>query len=135
MENTKKYLIAAIVTTTLVGTGIGASMNLIGSNAQNITTAEVQPIQTAPEQNNQKSPKVGGHVGANGVREEPLTGDTAEKVREAALKAVPGSTINIVETDAEGSPYEAHITKPDGTRATLKFDNNFNVTSNEDGMK
>jgi len=50
-------------------------------------------------------------VGANGTKEELLTGDTADKVKAAALAAVPGGTIQRVETDAEGSPYEAHMTR------------------------
>ena len=72
-------------------------------------------------------------MGANGVREELLTGDTAEKVKAAALAAVPGGTIERVETDAEGSPYEAHMTKADGSRVTVKVDSNFTVTNVENG--
>src|SRR5438552_1776306 len=44
----------------------------------------------------------GGHIGQNGVKEEILTGDLATKATTAALKAVPGGTIERVETDAEG---------------------------------
>ncbi len=76
---------------------------------------------------------LGGHIGANGTKEELLTSDTAAKVTAAALAAEPGATIERVETDAEGAAYEAHITKADGTRATLKFDTNFTVTATETG--
>ena len=79
-------------------------------------------------------PTKGGHV-ANGVTEALLTGDTAEKVKAAALAAVPGGTIQRVENDAEGSPYEAHMTKADGTEVTVKVDSNFKVTSTEDGHR
>ena len=75
-------------------------------------------------------PTKGGHV-ANGITETLLTGDTAEKVKAAALAAVPGGTIQRVETDAEGSPYEAHMTKSDGSRVTVKVDKDFKVTSVE----
>ena len=34
-----------------------------------------------------------------------------------------------VENDAEGSPYEAHMTKSDGSRVTVKVDSNFKVTA------
>jgi len=74
-----------------------------------------------------------GHVGANGMREELLSGDTAEKVKAAALKAVPGGIIDRVETDAEGDVYEAHMTTSDGSRVTVKFDSNFTVTKTESG--
>ena len=69
----------------------------------------------------------------NGPGETVLTGDTASKVSAAALAAVPGGTIQRVETDAEGSPYEAHMTKADGTEVTVKVDANFTVTSIETG--
>ena len=77
-------------------------------------------------------PTTGGHT-ANGITEQLLTGDTATKVRSAALAAVPGGTIERVENDAEGSPYEAHVTKADGTEVTVKVDASFNVTSIETG--
>ena len=58
----------------------------------------------------------------HGPNETVLTGTTAEKVKAAALAANPGATIIRVETDSEGSPYEAHITKADGTQVTVKID-------------
>src|SRR3989441_5322982 len=76
-------------------------------------------------------PTKGGHVGQNGVTEVLLTGDTADKVKAAALAAVPGGTIQRVETDAEGSPYEAHMTKSDGSHVTVKVDTDYKVTSVE----
>ncbi|MEN8584477.1 hypothetical protein ABFP37_17410 [Burkholderia sp. RS01] len=38
-----------------------------------------------------------------------------------------------METDADGATYEAHITKADGTRATVLLDANFKVTGTEEG--
>lgn len=89
--------------------------------------------QAAPMQRHDAGSRQGGHVGKNGVREELLTGDVAQKVTAAALAAEPGATIERVETDAEGAAYEAHLTKADGSRATLKFDANYSVTGTEDG--
>lgn len=66
--------------------------------------------------------------------ETALTGTNAATARAAALKAVPGGTVDRVETDADGATYEAHMTKADGTRVTVKFDKNFKVTATEDGM-
>ena len=48
--------------------------------------------------------------------------------------AVPGGTIQRVENDAEGSTYEAHMTKADGSEVTVKLDANFKVTSVEPRM-
>ena len=71
----------------------------------------------------------GGHT-ANGKTEKLLTGDTAAKVKAAALAKVPGGTIERVETDADhGSPYEAHVTKSDGTRLEVLVNDQFEVTA------
>jgi hypothetical protein len=70
----------------------------------------------------------------NGPGETLLTGDTAEKVKAAALAAVPDGTILRVETDSAGSPYEAHVRKADGSEVTVKVDSGFEVTATEDGF-
>lgn len=67
------------------------------------------------------------------VAETPLTGDVAEKVKAAALAAVPGGTIVRVETDSDGSPYEAHVRKADGTEVVVKVGADFAVTGIEEG--
>lgn len=75
----------------------------------------------------------GRHVGANGVREKALSADVAAKVRDAALAKLPGGTIERVETDADhGSPYEAHVTKADGTQVEVLVNADFEVTAVND---
>ena len=76
------------------------------------------------------------HRSAGGQRadETVLTGSDAEKATAAALAAVPDASVDKVETDADGATCEAHMTKSDGTRVTVKFDVNFTVTGAEDGM-
>jgi hypothetical protein len=72
----------------------------------------------------------GRHVGANGQREKPLSGDVADKVRAAALAKVDGGTVERVETDADhGSPYEAHVRKSDGTELEVLVNKSFEVTA------
>jgi hypothetical protein len=64
-----------------------------------------------------------------------LTGDTAAKVRQAALAKVSGGTIVRVETDADGNAaYEAHMVKADGTRVTVYVNKQFEVVSVQTGM-
>ena len=77
-----------------------------------------------------------GAMGAAPVRpdETQLSGSDAAKAKAAALKAVPGGTVYRVETDAGDAAYEAHMTKADGTRVTVKMDKSFTVTGVEDGM-
>ena len=74
----------------------------------------------------------GGHQ-ANGITEQLLTGTTATRVKNAVLAANPGATVHRVETDAEGAVYEAHVTKADGSRATVKLDGSFNITATQAG--
>ena len=64
--------------------------------------------------------------------EKLLTGDTASKVRAAALAKYPGATILRVETDSDGV-YEAHLTTSDGRRVTVEVDKAFKVTGEESG--
>ena len=66
--------------------------------------------------------------------EKALSAADAEKVKAAALKAVPGGTVYRVETDAGDGVYEAHMTKADGTLVTVKLDASFAVTKVEAGM-
>ena len=59
-----------------------------------------------------------------------LTGDTASKVRAAALARYPGVTVLRVETDSDGV-YEAHLTTADGQRVTVEVGKDFTVTGLE----
>jgi flavin-dependent dehydrogenase len=63
-----------------------------------------------------------------------LTGTLAAQAEAAALKAVPGATVDRVETDVDGAVYEAHLTKADGSKVTVKFDKSFAVTAIQAGM-
>ena len=57
-----------------------------------------------------------------------LTGSDAQQATDAALAAVPGATVIRVETDSDaGGTYEVHLTKADGTVATVKLDASFQV--------
>ena len=63
-----------------------------------------------------------------------LTGDTAAKVRAAALGKVSGGTIERVETDADGNAtYEAHMTRSDGSRVTVYVNKSFEVVGTQAG--
>src|SRR4029079_12021409 len=70
----------------------------------------------------------------HGPGETLLTDGTADKVKQAALDKVPGATVIRVETDSDGSPYEAHLQKSDGSEVTVKVDKQFNVTDVESGF-
>ncbi|MGY1640395.1 hypothetical protein ACI782_04590 [Geodermatophilus sp. SYSU D00703] len=62
--------------------------------------------------------------------EQPLTGETAERVTDVALAEYPGATIRRVETDSDGV-YEAHLVTSDGERVTVEVGEDFAVTGVE----
>ena len=65
----------------------------------------------------------------NGKSEQALTGDVAAKVRAAALAKVSG-TVDRVETNVDSSaPYEAHITKSDGTQVEVQVSEDYSVAA------
>jgi hypothetical protein len=127
MRTPQKILLSgALVGATIAGGAFGAS--LVGTANAQSSSSSGSATATAPD------PSQGGHT-ANGITETLLTGDTAAKVTAAAQGAVPGATIDRVETDAEGAAYEAHMTKSDGSKVTVKVNSDFSVASTEDGMR
>ena len=118
--------VAAVGALALGGSALaGAASQSSTTTTQGSTSAQGQPPSgSAPD------PSKGGHVGRNGQREVLLTGDTAAKVKAAALAKVPGATVERVETDADhGSPYEAHLRKSDGTELEVLVNKSFTVTA------
>lgn len=142
MNNLRKAAIsAALVGAAVTGGAVGATL-LGTASAQTSTPSTSAPAAQAPSNgaapSGPRAPGQGAPSGphqANGKTETPLTGDDLAKVTSAVEGKVPGATIDRAETDADGDVYEAHITKSDGTRATVKVDASFNVTSVADGMR
>ena len=63
-----------------------------------------------------------------------LTGETASKVRAAAVAKEPNATVSRVETDADGhAAYEVHMVRSDGTLVTVYVDKQFEVVGVETG--
>src|ERR1700742_2281937 len=76
----------------------------------------------------QHDPSKGGHT-VNGKTEKLLTGDVEAKVRAAALAKVQG-TVERVETNVDSSaPYEAHITKADGTEVEVQVNSDYTIAA------
>jgi hypothetical protein len=70
----------------------------------------------------------------HGPGETLLTDGTASKVKQAALDKVSGATVIRVETDSDGSLYEAHLQKSDGSEVTVKVDKDFKATDVQSGF-
>ena len=64
--------------------------------------------------------------------EELLTGDTADRVREAVLAEYHGATIQRVETDDNGV-YEAHVVTAAGEWLEVEVGEDFTITRTEAG--
>ena len=109
----------------------GVLVGTLTANAANTTgTAGQAGAYGAPG-----GPRHGGNVDESKSQrpdEHLLTGDTATKVRAAALARYPGATVLRVETDSDGV-YEAHLTTTDGRRVTVEVDKAFKVTGEEAG--
>jgi len=126
--------VAAVGALALGGSALAGAAGTSSSSSSGSTTAAPQqgygPQGQPPNGGAPRDPSKGGHVGRNGQRETLLTGDTAAKVKAAALAKVPGATVERVETDADhGSPYEAHLHKSDGTELEVLVDKSFAVTA------
>jgi hypothetical protein len=139
MNPIRKAIIGGgLVAATFAGGALGASlMGAAGAQSNPTTTTAAAGSSTteAPTTNQDRTPdwSHGGHH-ANGKTETALTGDALTKVTAAAKAAVPGATVERVETDAEGATYEAHMTKSDGSVVTVKLDSSYKVTDTIDGM-
>ncbi|MEY2405022.1 MAG: hypothetical protein QOD38_2573 [Acidimicrobiaceae bacterium] len=134
MNPMKKAAVGAMLAASaLTGGAIGAAFLSGGAaSAQTSTDSSTSSSDSTATPPAARDPKVGGHS-ANGITEALLTGDTAASVTSAAQAAVPDGTIDRVENDAEGAVYEAHVTKADGSRVTVKLDASFSVTGIESG--
>ncbi len=125
----KRLRVGVIVCAAAVGAALGgAAIAGAATSGSSGSTSPSSATATAPS-NAPDPAKM-----TQGPGETLLTGTTADKVKAAALAAVPGGTIIRVETDSAGSPYEAHMTKADGTQVTVKVDADYKVTSTEDGF-
>ncbi len=109
----------------IVAAALGGATLANAATSSSSSPAASSGSQSAPPQ---RDPSKGGHQ-ANGKTEALLSGAAAAKVKAAATAKVAG-TVERVETDADhGSPYEAHISKADGTEVEVLVDSGFNVTA------
>ena len=154
-RGTRTALKIALVGAGVIAGAIGASA--IGANAStNSTTAgtgstssayTASGSNTAPSGVPSGAPANGpagsgyGHGGPGGPGgqnpNETVIASSDSKYKtlvDAAKAAVPGATVDKVETDSGDAKYEVHMTKSDGSRVTVKFDANLKQTGVEDGM-
>ena len=129
----KRLRVGLAITATTLGAALGGAA-IAGAATNGSTATSTSGVSSATSgaaaANGAPNPATMSH----GPGETLLTSTTADKVKAAVLAAVPGATIIRVETDSAGSPYEAHMTKADGTQVTVKVDANFKVTATVQGF-
>jgi uncharacterized membrane protein YkoI len=126
MAMTDKVKNAALVASSVAALALGGSA--IAGAASNDNAASSDAATTQDDDSRAR----GQH--RQRADETLLSGDTASKVRAAALARVAGGTIDRVETDADGhAAYEAHMTNADGSRVTVYVNAKFEVVSVESG--
>ena len=121
---------AAMVAGGLVAGGVLAGA--VGASAASSGTATATAGTAASGYGTSGQAPGGGGQGRSD--ETAVTGSKADTLRAAALRAVPGGTVDRIETDAGDAAYEVHMTKSDGTKVTVKFDENLALVRVEDGM-
>lgn len=119
MQNLRSKLVTfAAVGAAAVG---GATIANAASSSSTATPSTASSTQS-------RSMPQGPHT-VNGKSETALAGDTATKVEQSALTKVSG-TVDRVETNVDGSaPYEAHVTKSDGTQVEVQVSKDFSVVA------
>jgi uncharacterized membrane protein YkoI len=134
MHPARKLLLGGVIAASvLTGGALGANFLGVANAAETSTSTSTSATSSdaAAPATDAAPPPAGPHT-VDGKAETPLTGDDAAKATAAAEAAVPGATIDRVETDVDGATYEAHVTKTDGSKATVLMDGSFAVTSVED---
>ena len=124
-----RLAVVAAVVVGVAGGSYGIASAASGGNSSSGSAANAASSGTSFSAAARGGPPSGGNPwGRQRSDETLLTGDAKASVQKAALAKVPNGTIVRIETDADGNaPYEAHLTKADGTPATVYVDKQFNV--------
>jgi hypothetical protein len=121
-------IVLSITALALGGSAIAGAASGSGGSSSSNSTPSAQPQAPAGQPPQRAGPP------PQRPDETLLTGDTAAKVRAAALAKVSGGTIDRVETDADGhATYEAHMTRSDGSRVTVYVNKAFEVVGVQSG--
>ena len=110
--------------------GLAGGVVLAGTVSANAATSSPSPSATSSTTGGDQQPNLDPTKPMRSD-ETLLTGDTAEKVRAAALAKYPGATVERVETDSDGV-YEAHLVTTDGTHVIVAVDTSFAVTGTQE---
>ena len=75
---------------------------------------------------------VGGTVMATAASADEVSGGDRDRIGNAAVQAVPGSTVvEVEESDDQGEAYEVEVRKADGSEVSVTLDKDLKVLSQE----
>jgi uncharacterized membrane protein YkoI len=132
MVMTDKVKNTALVVSSLAALALGGSAIAGAASDDNSASTSSSATETAQRDDDNDARPERSH--RQRAEKGLLTGDSASKVRAAALARVPGGTIERLETDGDGhAAYEAHMTNADGDRVTVYVNAQFEVVSVESG--
>jgi hypothetical protein len=107
----------------LGGSALADAATSSGSTTTTRTARQAQPPANFP------APGTAAHEDA----EKAVTGASATKAQEAAVRSLGGGTAGDVTTDFTGNGYEVTVTKSDGTKVEVHLDSSFNVIQGPPG--
>jgi hypothetical protein len=120
----RSRLKTGVVAGALVAAGVGLGAAVAGTDVAGAATPSPSASASSSTPSDEsKSQRPDEHL---------LTGDTATKVRAAALAKYPNATVQRVETDSDGV-YEAHIITTAGEHVIVQVGSNFAVTGTQTG--
>jgi hypothetical protein len=128
----KRVRTGVIALGVLAAVAVGASA--IAGAASNSGTTGATGTQGSGSNSGTSAQRPDPATMSHGPGETLLTDGTLNQVKQAALDKVPGASVIRIETDSQGSPYEAHLRKSDGTEVTVKVDKQFNATAVQNGF-
>ncbi len=121
------------VAATALALGLGAGGYGVASAATGSGTGADTTAGSAAAAQGPAAPPAGNPWGGRRSDETLLTGETAAKVKAAAVAEIgSGATVVRVEIDADGhAAYEVHMVGADGTPVTVYVDEQFDVVGTE----
>ena len=115
----------------LSGAAVGGAAVAGAANSNSGTTTVPPAASGKPPPALRDMPAPG--TAAHEDHEKAVTGEAADKVKSAALKAVGGGTAADVTTDYFGNGYEVTVTQSDGSKVEVHLDSSFNVMGGPGG--
>lgn len=126
LKRMKQLILGAMALAALALGGSALAGAATGSSTSTTTPSTSPDAGPPPGFTTTDAPGMAAHENA----EKTVTGEAADKAKAAALASVGGGTAGAVTGDFRNSgDYEVAVTKPDGSKVTVRLDSSFKVES------